>query len=147
MAIYQKNKKAPMPCAHQRSPAESQNVKIAPQSSADAPAKPADEIETAPQAPTSREKGLDEVAEEPFSSTESKESRSPCPVCKEEKRLARKYRWTLIAGLFLPFCLQALDATLIASALPFIASDFRKWPLALAVVPFAKSSPNNSNAW
>ncbi|KAL5324576.1 hypothetical protein ACEPPN_009122 [Leptodophora sp. 'Broadleaf-Isolate-01'] len=32
-----------------------------------------------------------------------------------------------MAGLFFPFALQALDKTIIASALPFIASDFRKY--------------------
>ena len=31
-------------------------------------------------------------------------------------------------GLCLPFSVQALDATIIAGALPFIASDFRKYP-------------------
>jgi hypothetical protein len=49
-----------------------------------------------------------------------------CPICKEQKKAARKYRWKLMAGLFFPFALQALDATVIASALPFIASDFRE---------------------
>jgi hypothetical protein len=49
---------------------------------------------------------------------------TPCVLCKEEKRAARKYRWKLIAGLFFPFCVQALDTTIVAGALPFIASDF-----------------------
>jgi hypothetical protein len=49
----------------------------------------------------------------------------PCQQCKQEKRAARTYRWKLIAGLFLPFTVQALDTTIVAGALPFIASDFR----------------------
>ena len=51
----------------------------------------------------------------------------PCQQCKQEKRAARIYRWKLIAGLFLPFTVQALDTTIVAGALPFIASDFRRW--------------------
>ncbi|KAF7545197.1 hypothetical protein G7046_g9617 [Stylonectria norvegica] len=49
---------------------------------------------------------------------------SPCLDCKAEKTRARKYRWTLILGLVWPFALGALDATIIASALPWIAGDF-----------------------
>jgi hypothetical protein len=41
-----------------------------------------------------------------------------------EKRRKRTYRWKIIFGLFSPFCLQALDTTIVASALPFIAEDF-----------------------
>ena len=44
---------------------------------------------------------------------------------KQEKRAARVYRWKLIGGLFFPFTIQALDTTIVAGALPFIASDFR----------------------
>lgn len=51
----------------------------------------------------------------------------PCTLCKEEKRRERIYRWKLIGGLFLPFSVQALDTTIVAGALPFIASDFRTW--------------------
>lgn len=43
----------------------------------------------------------------------------------EENRAMRKYRWRLIAGLFLPCTVQAFNQTIIAAALPFIASDFR----------------------
>lgn len=50
----------------------------------------------------------------------------PCVICKEEKRAARIYRWKLIGGLFFPFSVQALDTTIVAGALPFIASDFRE---------------------
>ncbi|CAM1504150.1 Fc.00g017410.m01.CDS01 [Cosmosporella sp. VM-42] len=51
-------------------------------------------------------------------------SGSPCLECKAEKKAATKYRWTIILGLVSPFALQALDATIIASALPWIAGDF-----------------------
>jgi len=53
-------------------------------------------------------------------------SSSPCPECKDAKRAARRYRWRIIAGLFIPFLIQSLDITIIAGALPFIASDFSK---------------------
>lgn len=53
---------------------------------------------------------------------------SKCPICQDEKRTTSKYRWKLIAGLFLPFLIQSLDTTIIASALPFIGSEFRKYP-------------------
>ena len=45
-------------------------------------------------------------------------------ISKEEKRAAKIYRWKLIAGLSLPFAVQALETTIVAGALPFIASDF-----------------------
>ncbi len=41
-----------------------------------------------------------------------------------EKKRSRIYRYKLVFGLMAPFTLQALDTTIIASALPFIASDF-----------------------
>ena len=47
-------------------------------------------------------------------------------ITRDEKLAARRYRILLIIGLFCPFALQALDVTIIASALPWIASDFRK---------------------
>jgi hypothetical protein len=50
----------------------------------------------------------------------------PCVLCKQEKRAARIYRWKLIGGLFFPFTVQALDTTIVAGALPYIASDFRE---------------------
>lgn len=51
---------------------------------------------------------------------------SPCAECQEAKRAARRYRWRIITGLFVPFLVQSLDVTIIAGALPFIASDFSK---------------------
>lgn len=44
-----------------------------------------------------------------------------------EKKAANRYRWKLMIGLFFPFSVQALDITIIASAAPFIASDFRTY--------------------
>lgn len=49
------------------------------------------------------------------------------PEEKAAKKKRRVYRWKLILGLFGPFCLQSLDTTIIASALPYIAEDFRKF--------------------
>lgn len=51
------------------------------------------------------------------------------PEEKAEQRRKRAYRWKIVIGLFAPFTLQSLDTTIIASALPFIASDFSKQPL------------------
>ena len=45
-------------------------------------------------------------------------------ISRRAKIAARHYRVRIIAGLFFPFALQALDTTIIASALPWIASDF-----------------------
>ncbi|KAF7716991.1 MFS-type Multidrug transporter [Penicillium ucsense] len=45
---------------------------------------------------------------------------------KSEKKRRRTYRWKIIFGLFAPFCLEALDTTIIASALPYIAQDFNE---------------------
>ncbi|KAK7752343.1 hypothetical protein SLS62_005679 [Diatrype stigma] len=50
----------------------------------------------------------------------------PCLECKAEKRAARSYRTRIILGLLLPYALQALDVTIVASALPWIAADFGK---------------------
>ncbi|KAM0564565.1 hypothetical protein ACHAPJ_000779 [Fusarium lateritium] len=51
-------------------------------------------------------------------------SAGPCATCISEKKAARVYRWKIIFGLMAPFALQALDSTIIASALPWIAGDF-----------------------
>ncbi|KAH7321055.1 major facilitator superfamily domain-containing protein [Stachybotrys elegans] len=51
-------------------------------------------------------------------------SSAPCADCQAEAKASSRYRWKLILGLALPFSLQALDSTIIASALPWIASDF-----------------------
>ncbi|KAE8371080.1 major facilitator superfamily domain-containing protein [Aspergillus bertholletiae] len=50
-----------------------------------------------------------------------------CQVCKKQKHDMRVYRWKLIAGLFLPFTLATLDLTIVATALPSIASHFNEF--------------------
>jgi hypothetical protein len=55
-----------------------------------------------------------------------KDSKGRCTICRAEQLAARRYRIKLIIGLFCPFALQALDVTIVASALPWIASDFSK---------------------
>lgn len=60
----------------------------------------------------------------PGPTTEQKNpSNSPEDVAETKRR--RIYRRKIILGLAAPFALQALDTTIIASALPFIATDFR----------------------
>ncbi|KAI6778807.1 multidrug transporter [Emericellopsis cladophorae] len=54
-------------------------------------------------------------------------SLEPCDLCAAEATRARKYRWKIILGLVFPFALQALDSTIIASALPWIAHDFGRF--------------------
>jgi hypothetical protein len=54
-------------------------------------------------------------------------ARIPCDICKQDKKARGVYRRKLILGLFLPFMIQGLDTTIIAGALPFIASDFSKF--------------------
>ncbi|KAM5377518.1 hypothetical protein ACJZ2D_004887 [Fusarium nematophilum] len=49
-----------------------------------------------------------------------------CESCKVERKAQLKYRWKIILGLFLPFAISALDVTIIASALPWIANDFNE---------------------
>ncbi|KAI8218904.1 hypothetical protein K4K55_012493 [Colletotrichum sp. SAR 10_96] len=49
-----------------------------------------------------------------------------CPTCKSERKARLVYRVRIFAGLLLPFVLQALDVTIVASALPWIAADFRE---------------------
>lgn len=46
------------------------------------------------------------------------------PEEKAQKKQRRNYQWKLILGLFGPFALQALDTTIVASALSRIADDF-----------------------
>lgn len=55
-----------------------------------------------------------------------KEKKNPelSPEKLADKKRRRVYRWKIVFGLFFPFALQALDITIVASALPFIAKDF-----------------------
>ncbi|KAH7194898.1 major facilitator superfamily domain-containing protein [Fusarium oxysporum] len=50
--------------------------------------------------------------------------RKPGPDCKRESSQRVRYRWRIILGLVLPFAISALDVTIIATALPWIAADF-----------------------
>ncbi len=52
----------------------------------------------------------------------SKEELTPEQIA--EKKRKRKYRLKVLFALVFPFTLQALDMTIVASALPFIAADF-----------------------
>ncbi|CAI7638127.1 unnamed protein product [Penicillium glandicola] len=56
---------------------------------------------------------------------DGKEKNTNAPEQIAEKR-RNVYRWKIILGLFSPYCLQALDTTIVASALPFIAEDFNQ---------------------
>lgn len=51
----------------------------------------------------------------------------------EEKKAMRKYRTKIIAGLFCPMLVWALNKTMIAAALPFIASDFSMHPCTITL--------------
>jgi hypothetical protein len=86
-------------------------------------------ISDAPVGQVDIEKHHDQPSERATEQNGIQGTNAPCPACKDEKRAARRYRWLLIGGLFFPFTVQALDATIIAGALPFIASDFRKCTL------------------
>ncbi|KAK6446175.1 hypothetical protein FP744_10002424 [Trichoderma asperellum] len=50
-----------------------------------------------------------------------------CTCAKKPERNSTKYRIKLIAGLVLPYFLASLDLTVVATALPFIASHFDKF--------------------
>jgi hypothetical protein len=52
---------------------------------------------------------------------------------KIQKRKRRQYRIKIIFGLVAPFALQALDTTIIASALPYIAKDFSTTTMPLSM--------------
>ncbi|KAK5172735.1 uncharacterized protein LTR77_002855 [Saxophila tyrrhenica] len=60
------------------------------------------------------------------SSTEQMLHEEQTAAAKQEKSAMRRYRWRLIAGLFIPASIQALNTTMLAGALPFIASDFNQ---------------------
>jgi hypothetical protein len=47
-----------------------------------------------------------------------------CEICAAEKSAARKYRWKLLLLLLPGFFVASLDLTIVATALPFIASHF-----------------------
>lgn len=51
----------------------------------------------------------------------------PCPQCKEDKSRARKYRWKLLLCLTPAFFVASLDLTIVATALPRIASHYNRF--------------------
>ncbi|KPI45540.1 putative MFS-type transporter YusP [Cyphellophora attinorum] len=52
---------------------------------------------------------------------------SKCEICIAEKSAARKYRWKLLLLLLPGFFVSSLDLTVVATALPAIASHFNKF--------------------
>ncbi|KAF4152313.1 hypothetical protein CNMCM6069_002250 [Aspergillus lentulus] len=50
-----------------------------------------------------------------------------CHLCQQRQRHDRIYRWKLICGLTLPYILSTLDLTIVATAVPSIASHFNKF--------------------
>ncbi len=64
---------------------------------------------------------------EPSEAAASKEKKIISSEEAAENKRRRTYRWKIILGLFAPFCLQSLDTTIIASALPYIAEDFGEY--------------------
>jgi len=79
---------------------------------------------------------LNEYAPRKFANDERsvQDIEGDCGICIDEKRQMTHYRRRLMLGLFFPFLVQSLDVTIIAGALPFIASDFRKYFLTLVSV-------------
>ncbi|TVY40815.1 Efflux pump [Lachnellula subtilissima] len=71
---------------------------------------------------TRREKNIPRTIDRSFVS----DGDDACEVCRYQKKALRKYRWKVIVGLSCPFLVQALDSTIIAGALPYIASDFHQ---------------------
>ncbi|KAH1495438.1 hypothetical protein KXW88_004958 [Aspergillus fumigatus] len=55
------------------------------------------------------------------------EGDSKCHLCQQQYRHDRIYRWKLICGLTLPYILSTLDLTIVATAVPSIASHFHKF--------------------
>jgi len=82
--------------------------------------------------PDNRDGSPHKIDEQPVSSSKNngeakehgKKKEPRTPEEKAAKSRQRKYRYKIIFGLMMPFTLQALDTTIIASALPYIAGDF-----------------------
>lgn len=66
-------------------------------------------------------------------SGESGEAGEP-PLTKQEKKEVWKYRAKILGGLMLPFFLNSIDLTIVATALPYIAADFGMCILSLVVL-------------
>jgi len=67
--------------------------------------------------------GSQQPVNKPGGSAENGETSTP-PLTKQEKKELWKYRAKLLGGLVLPFFLDSIDVTIIATALPHIAADF-----------------------
>lgn len=131
LALLKKKKSPSQPCAHQRNTSKTPETSLQhsdpPKTETPGGLNPS--TSEAPAEQIGNENQLDQkILNESPESKGAQAGNSPCSVCKAEKRAARRYRWLLITGLFFPFTVQALDATIIAGALPFIASDFREYP-------------------
>src|SRR4051812_1701367 len=109
--LWRRKKKSHPSCIHRLQRSESQQVAAIAEVSEDL-------VQTSP---------AQTQDTEVVTSIEPLDSKGRCQRCRKEQIGARRYRTKLIIGLFFPFALQALDTTIIASALPWIASDFRKF--------------------
>ncbi|KAK3695994.1 hypothetical protein LTR37_018212 [Vermiconidia calcicola] len=69
----------------------------------------------------------DQRQREDRTSTKRHDRNRDASSLREDKKAKRKYRWQLIGGLMLPFITYGLNTTMIAGALPFIASDFHQF--------------------
>jgi hypothetical protein len=56
--------------------------------------------------------------------TAAETNTTKCEVCVQEKKAASRYRWKLLLLLLPGFFTSSLDLTVVATALPFIASHF-----------------------
>lgn len=61
------------------------------------------------------------------SHTKSSTRKKPCSECTQDSKRATKYRWKLLILLLPAFFVASLDLTIIATALPEIASHFNKF--------------------
>ncbi|KAH8431739.1 putative MFS multidrug transporter [Aspergillus melleus] len=62
-----------------------------------------------------------------YASHRSARGDGKCRQCEEQRRRERIYSWKLIGGLCLPYTLATLDLTIVATAVPSIASHFDKF--------------------
>ena len=64
---------------------------------------------------------------------DEKRGRKHCPECIAEKKRARIYRTKLIFSLMVPNMMASMDVTIVATALPTIASHFSKHSASIAM--------------
>lgn len=95
------------PCVHQRVTSHASDVPL-----------------TQPNA--ERDKNIvHQITPRPIDRSFRSDGNTSCEGCQYEKKALTRYRWKIMIGLAMPFMIQSLDATIIAGALPYIASDFR----------------------